>query len=178
GQSLSLERCRIDIDADDALFAAVRKWRGGARYSRKLRADKIIAEIEKLLLAERITGKADLDDRHGRRRVDNHQGRRGSGRQKAHTLPLSRRRFCAFCRPEPRRPRWLSTRRRPCRSHRSALPAIRSASSSFSISAIILSARNLRLYRAPPRHFLTAANSASSASISIRQRSKLRDCPQ
>src|SRR5213079_2992763 len=82
-KALGLKRGGIDIDTNDALLAAVRKWRGGARYSRKLRADKIIAEIEKLLLAERITGKADLDDRHGRRRVDNHQGRRGSGRQKA-----------------------------------------------------------------------------------------------
>ena len=83
GKPFGLQGRRIDINAHNALFAAVRKWRGGAGYSRKLRADKIIAEIEKLLLAERVAGQADLDDRHGRRRVDNHQGRRGSRWQKA-----------------------------------------------------------------------------------------------
>jgi len=49
----------INIDADDPLLASIRKGRGGARYGRQLRADKIV-RIEKLLLAERIAGQTDL----------------------------------------------------------------------------------------------------------------------
>src|SRR5258708_17036885 len=81
---LSLKRRWIDIDADDALLAAVREGRGSTRHGRELRADKIVAEIEKLLLAEGIAGQADLDDRYGRRRIDDHQGRRGSRRKESH----------------------------------------------------------------------------------------------
>src|SRR5258708_25468992 len=49
---LSLERRWIDIHADDALLATVGEGRGGTRHGGELRADKIVAEIEKLLLAE------------------------------------------------------------------------------------------------------------------------------
>src|SRR5712672_1045839 len=44
----------------------------------------------------------------------------------------------------------------------------------FSISATILSARNWRPYRAPPRPFLMEASSGSSASILIRRNSRPR----
>src|SRR6202007_598676 len=74
---------RIDIDADQALLAAVGERSGRTRYGRQLRADKIIAEIEKLLLAERIAGQADLDDWHGRGRVDDHQRWSGPRRQES-----------------------------------------------------------------------------------------------
>ena len=82
GEALSLERRRIDIDAHEALLSAVGERRRGAGHGSKLRADKIVTEIEKLLLAERVAGQADLNDRHGRRRIDDHQGRSGSLREK------------------------------------------------------------------------------------------------
>jgi len=81
GKSFGLKRCRVDVDADDSLLASIGERRGGARNGGQLRADKKVAEIEKLLLAERFAGQADLNDRHGRSRIDDHQGWRGPGRQ-------------------------------------------------------------------------------------------------
>ena len=80
---LSLERRWIDIHADDALLATVGEGRGSTRHGRQLRADKVVAEIEKLLFAESTAGQADLDDRHGRRRIDDYQRRRGSRREES-----------------------------------------------------------------------------------------------
>src|SRR5712692_3985053 len=83
GKPLGLECRGIDINADDALLAAVGERRGGTRHGRELRTDKIVAVIEELLLAHRVAGQADLNDRHGRRRIDDHQRRRGSGREES-----------------------------------------------------------------------------------------------
>src|SRR5712692_1332383 len=72
GKPLGLECRGIDINADDALLAAVGERRGGTRHGRELRTDKIVAVIEELLLAHRVAGQADLNNRHGRRRIDDH----------------------------------------------------------------------------------------------------------
>ena len=72
----------IDIDTDNALLAAIREGHGSALHGGELGADEIVAEIEKLLFAEGVAGEADLHNRHGGRRIDDHQGWSGAGRQK------------------------------------------------------------------------------------------------
>ncbi len=82
GKSLGLERLGIDVDADDALLAAVGKRRCSAWNRGELGADEIIAIIKELLFAERVARQTNLNHWHSRSRVDNHQGRSRSGRQK------------------------------------------------------------------------------------------------
>ena len=60
----------IYIHAHHALLAAIRERCGSALHGGELRTDKIVAEIEELLLAERVAGQADLNDGHRRGRIN------------------------------------------------------------------------------------------------------------
>ena len=80
-EAFGLQRGGVNVHADDALLSAVRKRRGSARDGGKLRADKIVAEIEELLLAHGVAGEPNLNDGHRRGGIDDHQGRRRSRRQ-------------------------------------------------------------------------------------------------
>ena len=58
GKAFGLECLRVDVHADHALLAAIGVRSGSALHGRELRADEIVAEVEKLLLAHGIAGQA------------------------------------------------------------------------------------------------------------------------
>ena len=82
-KAVRLESRGIRINRDEALFAAVRKRSCRALDGCELRANKIVAEIEELLLAQRVASEAELDDGHSGGGIDNDERRSGAGRQEA-----------------------------------------------------------------------------------------------
>src|SRR5258707_2445454 len=83
GEPFAVQRSSIGINGDQPLLAAIRERSGGSRYSRQLSTNKIVAGVEKLLLAEGVAGQADLDDRNGGSGIDDDQWRGGTRRQEA-----------------------------------------------------------------------------------------------
>ncbi len=83
GKAVRLKGGRIGIHGNEALFAAVREWSCRAGNRRQLRTDKVVAEVEELLLAERIARESDLNDGNCGGGIDNDKRRRGAGRQKS-----------------------------------------------------------------------------------------------
>ena len=55
---------RVEIDHDLAELAAVGQRNGGALDGGELGADEVLAQVEDLLLAERLALQAELEDRH------------------------------------------------------------------------------------------------------------------
>ena len=68
-QALGLQRLRIEVDLDLRLLAAVRIRNLRALHGRQLRAQEVHAEVEQLLLGQRLARQRELQHRHARRVV-------------------------------------------------------------------------------------------------------------
>ena len=79
-QPFGLQRGRVEVDHDLPLLAAVGKRHRRALHRGELRADEVDAEVEQLLLRQRLARERELQDRHGRRVVAQDQRRRRAGR--------------------------------------------------------------------------------------------------
>ena len=83
-KSVGLQPRQVEINLHLAYLAAVGIGHGRAVHGRQLGAQKVLAQVEQLLLRQGLAAEAELHDRRGRCRVGDDQRRRGSGRQAAH----------------------------------------------------------------------------------------------
>ena len=82
-ETLCLQRLGVEVHRNQPLLAAVWIWERRALDCGELRADKIIAVVKKLLLAEPVARQTDLDHGHGGCREDGHERRIRSRRKVA-----------------------------------------------------------------------------------------------
>ncbi len=90
-KALRLQSRGIQIHLHLPLFAAVGIRNRRSRHGDQSRADEVHARVEQLLLGEFVTGKAELQNRHGRCAVSNDQ-RRSRPRRQLPQLRLRNRR--------------------------------------------------------------------------------------
>src|SRR5579863_2893380 len=83
-EPVRLQLRQVEIDLNLANLPAIRVRSGGSRHRRKIITQKILAQIEELLLGQSLAAQAKLDDGRGGRAIRNDERRRGSRWQAAH----------------------------------------------------------------------------------------------